>query len=185
MTARGDRPGTPARPSAQDAWLPPGERVLLRVKPSPLAIVLRSLGLLSVLLALALLVMWARASLADLAPIGAVALGGLTAAALVLIWNVLDWLNRSYALTERRLLAVSGVLSRRVYDTPLDRVQSVGVYRSLAERLLGLGTIGVASAGTGSYEQVWVMLARPASVLGSIRSAVSSMPGKVAGEGSS
>ncbi|MFM9996248.1 MAG: dephospho-CoA kinase [Phycisphaerales bacterium] len=69
-------------------------------------------------------------------------------AGLYLAWGVLAWLSRCYELTDRRVVVRAGVLRRVMGDVPLRNIQHVTMTRSLAERLLGLGTIGVATAGS-------------------------------------
>lgn len=69
-------------------------------------------------------------------------------AGLYLAWGVLAWLSRRYELTSRRVVVRAGVLGRVRGDVPLRNIQHVTMTRSVAERLLGLGTVGVATAGS-------------------------------------
>lgn len=73
-------------------------------------------------------------------------LGGLA----VLRWCVLPfvrWWTTTYELTTRRLSMRWGLLSRHGRDLPLRRVVDVALDRSLAERLVGAGTLTVHTAG--------------------------------------
>lgn len=102
---------------------------------------------------------------------------GVTAAAvawLVLgfVWRVLMWLSRSYVLTDRRVWVKAGVISRVFGDVPLTRIQHTTMTQSVAERLLGLGTIGVATAGNDGAAVHWLMVPRPQAALTAIRAAV-------------
>lgn len=92
--------------------------------------------------------------------------------ALVLAWAFLDWLCRRYVLTDRRAIVIFGVLHQRMAELPLDRVQNVGVSKPLIPRLLGLGHVGLASAGTDGYEVVWRALARPEDRAREVRKAI-------------
>lgn len=82
-------------------------------------------------------------------------------AGMELAWAFLNWVCRRYVLTERRAILIFGVLHQRVVDLPLGQLQNVGLSKPLLPRLVGLGHVGLASAGTDGYEIVWRFLARP------------------------
>ncbi len=172
----------PSRPTERGAQVPfalrgrigDDERVIWSDRPHPLFILLASLGLvigLGVAFVVALLIgpllpasvrWWAV-----LVPVGLTVL--------LLAWRVLDWFFRGYALTETNALRVSGVLRQTFVELRLSRVQHTVLDRTLLERILGLGTIGFASAGTGSVELVWRGIGTPAKVLDMAR-------GRIGGE---
>ncbi|PSQ06412.1 hypothetical protein BRC97_06430 [Halobacteriales archaeon QS_6_71_20] len=62
------------------------------------------------------------------------------------------WYRFEYELLPEHLLVRSGVLARQEREIPLRRVQNVDVRRSLLQRLLGLATLTVETAGGGSSE---------------------------------
>ncbi len=92
--------------------------------------------------------------------------------ALVLAWAMLDWVCRRYVLTDRRAIVIFGILHQRLAELPLDRVQNVSVSKPLLPRVLGLGHVGLASAGTDGYEIVWRAFARPDARAREVRKAV-------------
>ncbi|MCW5775518.1 MAG: dephospho-CoA kinase [Phycisphaeraceae bacterium] len=152
MTKWGDAEGRSA---------PEGERTLVSLRPSALSIVLRSVVPIAALGVLALALAWPAArggvpGVAVAAGWTVLAVGGLK-----LLWETAVWASRRYTLTDRRVVRVSGVLRRVTVEARLERVQHVVLYRSLGERLLGLGTIGFATAGTDTIEVAWVMIGRP------------------------
>jgi len=57
-------------------------------------------------------------------------------------------------------------------DAPLRHVQRVMVYQSLAERVLGLGTIGIGTAGPVAVELVWSMVSDPHAAAERVRQAM-------------
>lgn len=149
------------------ALVPEGETVVLRIKPSVLSIAARRLWWHVALAALA------AAALLWLPAWQAVAVWGLVGALAAMVgWDALVWASRAYVLTERRIAAMGGVLRRAGVSIPLDRVQHVVLSRSIAERLTGLGSLGVATAGTGGVELAWVMIDRPRGTLARIRERV-------------
>ena len=140
---------------------PEGERTLVSLRPGVLSIVLRSAAPVGVLGVLALALAWPAAG-GGVPGVGAAAAWTVLAiGALKLLWETAVWASRRYVLTDRRVVRTSGVLRRITVEARLERVQHVVLYRSLGERLLGLGTIGFATAGTDAIEVAWVMIARP------------------------
>ena len=66
-----------------------------------------------------------------------------------LIWAFLSWLTGYFAITNKRLLLISGVLSRRVTITPLAAIQDLIFDRPFAGRIFGYGTFIIEPAGQG------------------------------------
>ncbi|MEX0777626.1 MAG: PH domain-containing protein [Phycisphaeraceae bacterium] len=151
------------------ALLPPqllqgGELIILLLKPSPWFIILESLRTLTALMML-LVIAWVLAKY-DLLPMGQrdVVLAGIAIGGLRLFWQFLEWLSRVYVLTDRRIIRVRGVLRVHVFECPLKQVQHTTAIYSVPERLVGLGTIGFATAGTAVTEAYWQMVAKPLQV---------------------
>jgi uncharacterized membrane protein YdbT with pleckstrin-like domain len=63
------------------------------------------------------------------------------------VWPFLIWWNTVYAITDRRLVVRTGVLSRSGHDMPLTRLNDVSFSHNVVERALGCGTLVVESAG--------------------------------------
>lgn len=160
----------------------PGERVILVCRPGALSIVLRPLWSVTMIVAATLVSVWVLDGLATRAVgdpslvrdtrawASALAIAGTMLVLLRLAWTVVDWRARRYVLTDRRIARASGVLSRSGAELPLRNVQDVAVRRSLGERLLGLGSIGVSSASGGGV--AWVHVADPEESLKQIRRAI-------------
>lgn len=62
-------------------------------------------------------------------------------------WKIAEWSVDRFVVTERRVLLVSGLLTRRVAMMPLRKVTDMTFERSLAGRLLGYGAFVMESAG--------------------------------------
>jgi hypothetical protein len=140
------------------------ETVILMLRPSPAYVVLSSLGSL---LGIALIT-FALAYLSRLPWIGwsdrQAFLLGFGLAGLRLGWQVLEWVTRLYILTDRRIICRGGVLRLYVFETQLRNIQHTSVFASLRERVLGLGTIGFATAGSDTFEAFWSMIRQPFAV---------------------
>ncbi len=142
-----------------------GELVVLLQKPSPWYILLESLRFLALLSIVLIPLVWFHrqgynigVSARDLLLLG----GGLAGGRV--FWQFLEWLSRVYILTDRRVIRVKGVLRVQVFEAPLQNIQHTNSTFSLRERLLGLGSIHIATAGTDGIEASWVMLANPLEV---------------------
>lgn len=140
------------------------EVVILLLRPSPAFVILSSLGSLALIaLVTFVLAYMAKASWVTWSDTSAFLLG----AAMTLLrlgWQVLEWLSRVYVLTDRRIIRRMGVLRVAVFETRLQNIQHTGVFTSVRERLLGLGSIGFATSGSDTFEAFWVMLSNPYGV---------------------
>lgn len=140
------------------------EEVVLAIKPSGFFVLLVSAPLIFFLVVLV-----AGACLLDRInavhlPIQAIAVVCMAVGALRLAVSCLQWLSRVYVLTNRRVLRVKGVLRVSVFECSLQRIQNTVLALSPGERLLGMGTLLFATAGTGQMEASWAMIAKPAEV---------------------
>lgn len=77
------------------------------------------------------------------------------------LWQFAERASRTFVLTDRRVVMVAGLLRQAVVDAPLGNVRQVSLFRSIPERLLGLGTLGFATAGTGGQDVMWRHIDRP------------------------
>lgn len=89
---------------------------------------------------------------------------GLWVIGLRLGWAVLQWMGRCYVLTDRRVLRQRGVLNIQVFECALDRLQNTFIQRTLVQRILGIGNILFATAGTGAVEAMWQHVRDPGDV---------------------
>ena len=93
------------------------------------------------------------------------------------IYAAIDRAVRIQRMTDRRIIAGFGILSTVRTEMPLERVQHLVVVRTLVERLFGIGSIGISSAGTGVVELVWRGVEQPERVRELIRSTISESGG--------
>jgi uncharacterized membrane protein YdbT with pleckstrin-like domain len=144
--------------------LQPGEIIILLLKPSPWFILLAPLRILTAIVILAI----AADSINSYLQLHVSSQNIYLAAMFLLLarvfWQFLEWLSRVYVLTDRRVIAVAGVLRVGVFETPLEKIQHTNLHFSLRERLFALGTISFATAGTAFTEAWWVMLSNPLEV---------------------
>jgi uncharacterized membrane protein YdbT with pleckstrin-like domain len=62
---------------------------------------------------------------------------------------LLNYYTSEFALTDRRLIAKTGIISRKSVELLLSKVESIQVDQSVLGRMLGYGTITVVGTGGG------------------------------------
>jgi uncharacterized membrane protein YdbT with pleckstrin-like domain len=164
-------------PAVDDsATLSDGEVILLTCKPSYWFIVLRRADVLvAIPIMLLIAVVLERVRLVDVNH-GALIMAGIACITGVLAWLLLDRAMRSYTLTDRRVSREAGVLDRLRVELPLRKVQTVVVYQTLIERVLGVGTILISSAASGGSggggDISWYLIASPKKHAKRLREAI-------------
>ena len=93
---------------------------------------------------------------------GAALLGSL------LLFGFVKRMSTTYLVSTQRLYIRRGVLSKRIQQTRIDRVQNVNTDQSLRDRLLRVGTVDFDTAGTDDSEFKFVGIASPASVVAAV-----------------
>lgn len=157
------------------------EVVVARFQPAPRSILVRSFrtSVIAAVLTLGLLLgaslakSWLAPHLPASTDLRSLAIGlGVAIILTKLAYEALLQASRRYTLTSARLVSTSGIFHRTSVEIPLRNVQQVVLDRTLLERLAGLGTIGVTSAGSQMIDLAWVMVARPGERLAQVRGAL-------------
>jgi uncharacterized membrane protein YdbT with pleckstrin-like domain len=91
-----------------------------------------------------------------------VVLGGM---GVVVVVGLLKRVATRYVVTTQRLRIRRGILSRRVQQTRLDRVQNVNTDQSLLDRMLRVGTVDFDTAGSDDSEFAFHGIANPDEVV--------------------
>ena len=65
-------------------------------------------------------------------------------------WGFLSWKMNVYVLTNRRVIESTGVLSKRVADSSLEKLTDIVLKQSIFGRMLGYGDIVVLTAAAGA-----------------------------------
>jgi uncharacterized membrane protein YdbT with pleckstrin-like domain len=73
-----------------------------------------------------------------------------------------------YVVTTQRLYIRRGILSKRVQQTRIDRVQNVSTEQSIVERILRVGTVDFDTAGTDDSEFRFVGISDPDAVVSAV-----------------
>jgi uncharacterized membrane protein YdbT with pleckstrin-like domain len=105
---------------------------------------------------------------ADSGTIGAVAGAGLV---LVVLAGFLKRVATVYTITNQRLRIKRGIISRRIQQTRIDRVQNVNTDQSVLERVLRVGTVDFDTAGTEDSDFTFDGVANPENVVTAVERA--------------
>jgi hypothetical protein len=139
----------------------PGEVVIFELKPSRWYVVFSS----ALITALGLLIVTASRAIRELPeslrPMGVV-LGGSVAALRVAV-ALMEWLGRTYVLTDRRVIKQYGVVDVQVQSMNLEDVANVFVAQAVAQKSLGIGTLFFRPTGS-SVPLAWEHIRQPAAV---------------------
>ncbi|MGB7538132.1 MAG: PH domain-containing protein [Anaerolineales bacterium] len=98
-----------------------------------------------ILLTLVVLVLFIVLSI-FIGPLALLGLLILIAPAISLTRDILLWANRKYIITSRRVIQISGVISKNVADSSLEKVNDVKLEQSFFGRLLGYGDLEILTA---------------------------------------
>lgn len=79
----------------------------------------------------------------------------------VLVREMLLWSSRLYTLSETEITSRTGILHRTDVRIPTRNIQHVVVDRTLSERIFGLGTVCITTAGSQGIDLAWVSIDRP------------------------
>ena len=140
------------------------EIIILFLRPSPLYIILTSLGRLLVIAVITLLLMYVGRRF-NLGYLDTIAFGlGVIIGLAQLAWQVLEWWSRIYILTDRRIIRQKGAIRPSVFSAKLLDMKHTSVFSRLREQALGLGSIGFATTGSDVFDAFWVMIRDPFTV---------------------
>ncbi len=76
------------------------------------------------------------------------------------LWRIWMWWSKQYAITNRRVIQISGMVNKRVSDTLLEKINDIVTEQSAMGRLLKFGDVEII-AGSDSGVDVFYRLADP------------------------
>jgi uncharacterized membrane protein YdbT with pleckstrin-like domain len=67
--------------------------------------------------------------------------------------DILEWTNRQYIVTNRRVIQIFGIINKNIIDSSLDKVNDVKMEQSVLGRLFGYGDIEILTASEYGINQ--------------------------------
>jgi uncharacterized membrane protein YdbT with pleckstrin-like domain len=86
-------------------------------------------------------------------------------------------IQTTYSITNQRLTIQTGILSRDVHQTRLERIQNVNSSQSLFERLLRIGTVEFDTAGESEYDFAFRGVGNPNGIVRTVDRALHALRG--------
>ena len=71
---------------------------------------------------------------------------------IIIIWALLDRSNKVFTVTTRRVMSKSGIIARSTQEVTMKDIRSINLNQGIIERIFGLGTVQIGSAGTAGIE---------------------------------
>jgi uncharacterized membrane protein YdbT with pleckstrin-like domain len=103
--------------------------------------------------------------------VGLLALGLLGVALVILAAPFLSAISTKYVVTSKSVRQRQGLLSKKTSEIELADIRNIQVTQGVIDRLLGIGTVGVSTAGQSGIEIAFGMVADPEAVAALIRQA--------------
>ena len=154
------------------------EIIILAIKPSLCYVLFVSVRWLAILLPIGM-VSWLSGQLGWLGMQAQVLLAMCLAGMFMrLAFGLLQWQSRVYILTNLRVLRIRGVVRVEMFQCSLLQLKDVLLTAGVAERLVGLGTIGLVKNSSGKAAACWQNIRRPEQVRRQILEAVDSLKGR-------
>jgi uncharacterized membrane protein YdbT with pleckstrin-like domain len=85
--------------------------------------------------------------------------------ALVFLAGLFRRIATVYTITNQRLRIKRGILSKRIQQTRIDRVQNVNTEQSVIDRVLRVGTVDFDTAGTDDSDFTFAGVSSPSRVV--------------------
>ena len=139
-----------------DSLLMDGEHVLYRTRQHPLGrIVSARWGIVMVGIALAALIAIFIGNVTGTARdlLGWATLVLLVVGAVSIVWVYLHWWAEDYAVTNRRILKVEGLLNKKAADSGLEKINDAILEQSVFGRMLGYGDLDILTANEQSVDR--------------------------------
>ena len=102
------------------------------------------------------------------ASVGLGVIVGVVLIAAVIVVGFVRRMATTYMVSNQRLYIRRGILSKRIQQTRIDRVQNVNTAQSLIQRILRVGTVDFDTAGTDDSDFTFHGLSNPSRVVAAV-----------------
>jgi uncharacterized membrane protein YdbT with pleckstrin-like domain len=141
--------------------LHPGEHVVFEGHPSWRALLSYYVSAVGGAIVIALIVALA-------ADVGLAIIVGVVLIGIALLYGFIKRMATIYMVSTQRLYIRRGILSKRVQQTRIDRVQNVNTDQSLLDRILRVGKVDFDTAGTDDSDFIFRGISSPDRVIAAV-----------------
>jgi uncharacterized membrane protein YdbT with pleckstrin-like domain len=110
--------------------------------------------------------------------VGWVTVGVLAVFVIVLLAGFVKRVQVTYTISDQRLTIRTGIFSRNLHETRIERVQNVNATQSLLERLLRVGTVDFDTASGTEYDFKFRGVADPQDIVRTVDQAIHQLRGQ-------
>src|SRR5205807_3234649 len=93
----------------------------------------------------------------------------------VLLLGLIKRIRTTYTISNERLTINTGLLSRELHETRLERVQNVNSHQSLLERILRVGTVDFDTAAGAEYDFSFRGVSQPHQIVRTVDRALAEL----------
>ncbi len=80
---------------------------------------------------------------------------------ILILWAIVDRKSKVYTITTRKVMSKEGILSRRTTQVAIKDIRVLNMKQDFGERIWGLGTVEIGSAGTAGIEVTFKGIKNP------------------------
>lgn len=84
---------------------------------------------------------------------------------ITILFSMVQRMATTFTITDERLIIERGLLSKRMQQTRIERVQNVNTSQSVLERMLNVGVVDFDTAGSGDSDFSFTGVAHPAEIV--------------------
>src|SRR5581483_348417 len=97
---------------------------------------------------------------------------------IVLVIGLLKRVQTTYTISNQRLTIRTGIFSREMHETRIERVQNVNATQSLLDRMLRVGTVDFDTAAGAEYDFKFRGVANPQGIVRTVDRAIHGLRGQ-------
>lgn len=105
----------------------------------------------------------------------AIHITGISIILIGILWGVVayfKWRFTIYGLTTERIIRLTGVIAKDIYENPIVKIQDIRLKISFLQRLWKCGNIMIYTAGTSTVECIWKNIGNPQNILKLVRAMI-------------
>lgn len=91
---------------------------------------------------------------------------------LAVVWGFLARISTTYTISNQRLTIHTGILSREVHQTRLERVQNVNTRQTVVDRMLRVGAVDFDTAAEAGYSFSFRGVSNPQGIVRTVDRAI-------------
>ncbi len=88
---------------------------------------------------------------------------------LIILYAILDQRGRVFTVTNKRVMSKWGIISRKTNEVTIADIRNINMSQGILERLFGLGSIEIGSAGTAGIEVKFAGVSDPVVIRDLVR----------------